>query len=87
MAGASVLLVAASVLARRAGMVPAWVAVAGYVLAGAAPASVALNGVPILLFFVWIVAAGLVLARGAVTFNTPSISAVKESEPHGHSAS
>jgi len=65
MAGASALLVAASILARRARMVPAWAAVFGYVLAAIGPASVALNGVPILLFFVWIVAAGIVLARGA----------------------
>ncbi len=65
MAGASALLVAASILARRARMVPAWAAVFGYVLAAVGPASVALNGVPILLFFVWIVAAGIVLARGS----------------------
>lgn len=63
MAGASALLAAASILARRARQVPAWAAVAGYVLAAVGPASVALNGVPILLFFVWIVAAGIVLTR------------------------
>jgi hypothetical protein len=65
MAGASALLVAASILACRARQVPSWAAVAGYVLAAVGPASVALNGVPILLFFVWIVAAGIVLARGS----------------------
>lgn len=65
MAGASALLAAASILARRARMVPSWAAVAGYVLAAVGPASVALNGVPILLFVCWIVAAGIVLARGS----------------------
>ncbi len=72
MAGACALLVGASILARRARMIPAWAAVAGYLLAAAAPASVALNGVPILLFFAWIVAAGVLLARGPAAPRPPS---------------
>jgi hypothetical protein len=63
MAGAYALLVAASILARRARMIAAWAAVAGYLLAAAAPASVALNGVPNLLFFACTVAAGVLLAQ------------------------
>lgn len=43
-------------------MVPAWAAIVGYMLAAAAPASVALNGVPILLFVCWTVVAGILLA-------------------------
>lgn len=72
MAGACALLVGASILARRARMIPAWAAVAGYLLAVAAPASVALNGVPILLFFAWIVAAGVLLAREPAALPPPS---------------
>lgn len=63
MAGASVLLIGASMLGRRAGLLPAWATRSGYVLAAVAPASVALNGIPILLFFAWVIAVGVLLAR------------------------
>lgn len=63
MAGATSLLVAASILARRSRMIPAWAALFGYALAGIAPAAVGLNGVPILVFFAWILGAGVMLAR------------------------
>jgi hypothetical protein len=51
--------------ARRLVALRPWRRAAGHVLAAVGPASVALNGVPVLLLFVWIVAAGIVLARGS----------------------
>jgi hypothetical protein len=86
MAGASLLLVAASMLARRAGLVPRWGAVFGYVLAAAAPVAAGLNGVPILVFFVWILGAGLMLARGSTTSGSFASPGEERSAAHGPQA-
>jgi hypothetical protein len=66
MAGAAVLLVGASRLSRRAGLVGRRVEVVGYAIAVTAPAAVALNGVPILLFLLWVLATGVFMASGRV---------------------
>jgi hypothetical protein len=64
MAGAAPLLAAASLLARRARLIRRPAEIAGYALAVVAPAAVALNGVPILLFVAWIIIAEIALASG-----------------------
>lgn len=64
MAGAAVLVAAGSLLARRAGLIGRRSEYVGYALAVSAPAAVALNGVPILLFLLWVLIAGIVLASG-----------------------
>jgi hypothetical protein len=71
MAGAAPLLAAGSLLARRAGLIRRPAEIVGYALAAVAPAAVALNGVPILLFLIWILIAGIALASSRVGHSAP----------------
>src|SRR4030095_8973867 len=75
MAGASLLLGGARVWR--------WGAVCGYVLAAAAPVAAGLNGVPVLVFFVWILGAGLMLARGSTTSGSFASPGEERSAAHG----